>query len=73
MAKINRKKDLFFEYLLREYYEQKLSNRSGFYIPFEFLYDDELEAIYNSIGFAFFRLRYQIYIHIKKIVEKLKL
>lgn len=73
MAKINRKKDLFFEFLLREYYEKKLSNRTGYYIPFEFLYNDELEAIYNSIGFVFFRLRYQISICIKKIVEKLKL
>lgn len=53
-------KDLFNSYLLRVYYEENLIGRTGYDIPFEFLYDDELEVLHNSFGFAVFRLRYKI-------------
>lgn len=66
-------KDLFHSYLLRLYYEEKLSNRTGYEIPFEFLFDDELEEINNSFGFVLFRLRHSISVFIEKLVEKLKL
>lgn len=65
-------KDLFHSYLLRVYYEENLIGRTGYDIPFEFLYDDELEAINNSLGFAFFKLRYSISVFIDKIVIALK-
>lgn len=65
-------KDLFHNYLLRIYYEENLIGRIGYDIPFEFLYNDELEEINNSFGFAIFKLRYSIEVFIQKLVEKLK-
>jgi len=65
-------KDLFHSYLLRVYYEENLTGRTGYDIPFEFLYDDELDAIYNSLGFAIFKVRYSISLFITKIAKALK-
>ena len=65
-------KDLFNSYLLRVYYEENLIGIRGYDIPFEFLYDDELESIYNSLGFALFKLRYSIMAFITKIANALK-
>lgn len=66
------RKDIWDRYLLRMYYEENLIGRNGYDVPFEFLYDEELDSIYNSIGFAFFKLRYSILLFMKKIANALK-
>lgn len=66
-------KDLFHSYLLRVYYEENLIGRNGYDVPFEFLYDDELESIYNSLGFAIFKVRYSILLFITKVANALKI
>lgn len=65
-------KGLFHDYLLRIYYEENLIGRTGYDIPFEFLYDDELEAIHKSLGFAMFKFQYSISLFIAKIAKVLK-
>lgn len=69
---ISMSKDLFNSYLLRVYYEEELIGKTSYDIPFECLYDHELEVIHNSFGYAIFRLRYKISVFIEKLVEKLK-
>lgn len=65
-------KDLFHSYLLRVYYEENLIGRNGYDVPFEFLYDDELESINNSLGFAIFKVRYSILLFMTKVANALK-
>ena len=45
-------KGLFHGYLLRVYYEENLIGRTGYDVPFEFLYNDELEDIHKSLDDA---------------------
>lgn len=66
-------KDLFHGYLLRKYYEENLIGRKGYDVPFEFLYDDELESINNSLGFAIFKVRYSILLFMTKVANALKI
>ena len=66
-------KDLFNSYLLRVYYEENLIGCKGYDIPFEFLFDDELERLHKSLGFAIFKLRYSILVSITKIANALKI
>jgi hypothetical protein len=66
-------KDLFHSYLLRVYYEENWIGRNGYDVPFEFLYDDELESINNSLGFAIFKVRYSILLFITKVANALKI
>lgn len=65
-------KGLFHGYLLRVYYEENLIGRTGYDVPFEFLYNDELEDIHKSFGFAVFKLRYSISVFVEKLALKLK-
>lgn len=63
------RKDIWDRYLLRMYYEENLLGRNRYDVPFEFLFDEELESIHNSLGFAIFKLRYSISLFITKIAN----
>ena len=64
MAKWEDKKRIYDEYrksvLLRKYYETEVEPALKYDVPFEFLYEEELDGMYKSLGFAIFKLRESI-------------
>lgn len=67
------RQDLYDCELLRKFYETKIEPRTDYRIPFEFLYDEELQEIYGSLEFKMFQLRYKLDVFVKKITEFLTL
>jgi len=64
MAKWEDKKRIYDEYrksvLLRKFYETEVEPSFKYDIPFEFLYEEELDGMSKSLGFAVFKLRESI-------------
>jgi hypothetical protein len=58
--------------LLRKYYETEVEPSLDYEIPFEFLYEEELEGMTKSLGFAVFKFRERISRFITKIANALK-
>lgn len=69
MAKYSEKEN----YLLRKYYETEINVNNEYDIPFEFLFNDELELLYRSWCFSIFRLRENISSFISKVASALKI
>jgi len=73
MKKCENKKSLYDEFrnsvLLRKYYETEVEPSLKYEIPFEFLYEEELEGMTKSLGFAVFKFRESISRFITKIAN----
>ena len=57
--------------LLKKFYETEVEPTLKYPIPFEYLYEDELESLSNSFWFARFKLRESIsQLQLRDSVEK---
>jgi hypothetical protein len=67
------RQDLFYSEVLRKFYETEIEPNIDYEIPFEFLYDDELQDLHNSLQFKMFNFKYKLNVFIKKIADFLTL
>jgi hypothetical protein len=51
------RQDLFYSEVLRKFYETEIEPNIDYEIPFEFLYDDELQDLHNSLQFKMFNFK----------------
>ena len=65
------RKDIWDRYLLQVYYQEKYPQKKG-NVSFDYLKENTLNLLYNSLGFKLFRFRFIIELKITKLVEKLK-